>query len=157
MSQRRYIYDSRGQRVGQLRKSRLLPSVYIGSASDEKRCSVAMSGFLNPMKCNANILLGGSRKIGKVSGNWRAKKFNVTIDGAVVATVTRKKTMQSMFAGADSYCVDVQAGVDLVFISLVAVALDELYHDEKGGMSSMGGGGHGGYGGLAGSILGPGF
>ena len=69
--------------------------------------------------------------------------------------------MQSMFMGADSYCIDVQAGVDLVFVSLLAIALDELYHDKKGGMqSSMGGGyGHhgGGYGGLAGSILGPGF
>jgi hypothetical protein len=34
--------------------------------------------------------------------------------------------------------------VDLVFVSLLAVALDELYHDKKGGMQqSMGGGGYG--------------
>jgi len=164
MSQRRRIYDSRGQCVGQLRRSRLLPSVHIGTPSNEKQCSVVMSGFLNPMNCNANIMLNENRKIGKISGNWRAKKFTIAIDGAVVANVARKKTMQSMFMGADSYCIDVRAGVDLVFISLLAIALDELYHDKKGGMQGgggMGGGfghhGGGGYGGLAGSILGPGF
>ena len=62
--------------------------------------------------------------------------------------------------GADSYCIDIQPGVDLVFVSLLVVALDELYHDKKGGMQqSMGGspygrphygGGYGGMGGMGG-------
>jgi uncharacterized protein YxjI len=143
-SQRRYIYDNRGQRLGQLRRSRLLPSVHIGTLSNEKQCSVVMSGFMNPMNCNANIMLNERQKIGKISGNWRAKKFSIVIDNSTVAQVSRKKSMQSMFMGADSYCIDVQPGVDLVFVSLLAVALDELYHDKKGGMQqSMGGGGYG--------------
>ena len=173
MSQRRYIYDNRGQRLGQLRRSRLLPSVHIGTLSNEKQCSVVMSGFLNPMKCNAKIMLNERQTIGKISGNWKAKKFNIMIDGSVVAQVVRKKTIQSMFMGADTYCIDVQPGVDLVFVSLLAIALDELYHDKKGGLqSSMGGGspygrphygggmggmsGMGGMGGMGG-IFGPGF
>ena len=173
MSQRRYIYDNRGQRLGQLRRSRLLPSVHIGTLSNEKQCSVVMSGFMNPMNCNAKIMLNERQTIGKISGNWRAKKFMIMIDGSVVAQVARKKTMQSMFMGADTYCIDVQPGVDLVFVSLLAIALDELYHDKKGGLqSSMGGGspygrphygggmggmsGMGGMGGMGG-IFGPGF
>ena len=159
-SQRRYIYDNRGQRLGQLRRSRLLPSVHIGTLSNEKHASVVMSGFMNPMSCNANIMLNERQKIGKISGNWRAKKFSVVIDNSTVAQVSRKKSMQSMFMGADSYCIDIQPGVDLVFVSLLVVALDELYHDKKGGMQQgMGGspygrphygGGYGGMGGMSG-------
>lgn len=145
-SQRRYIYDNQGQRLGQLRRSRLLPSVHIGTLSNEKTTSVVMSGFMNPMNCNAKIMLNERQKIGKISGNWRAKKFSVVIDNSTVAHVGRKKSMQSMFMGADSYCIDVQPGVDLVFVSLLAVALDELYHDKKGGRMQQSMGGMSGYG-----------
>ena len=132
LSQRRFIYDSAGQKVGQLRKKKtpgLSVTVYLGTPSDEKKLSVVMTGFLNPTKSNASILLGTS-KIGKVRGNWRAKQFSIEIDGREVASVTRKRTAASFFAGADSYCINVQAGVDLAFMGLVTIALDELYNDE---------------------------
>lgn len=101
-----------------------------------------MSGMLDPFNCDASILLGASNKIGKIKGNWRAKKFSITIDGSVVAKVSKKRTMSSMFMGADTYCIDVQPGVDVAFVSLLVVALDELYNDDRGGR--QGGGGIGG-------------
>jgi len=145
MSQRRFMVDTRGKKVGQLRHKKtpgLHPTVYVGTPSDEKKCSVKMSGMLDPFNCDAKIMLGENKKIGKISGNWRAKKFAITIDGSVVAKVLRKRTMSSMFMGADTYCIDVQPGVDLAFVSLIAIALDELYNDQKGGR--QGGGGIGG-------------
>jgi len=145
MSQRRCLVDTRGQKIGQLRHKKtpgLRPTVYIGSTSDEKKVSVKMTGMLDPFNSNAHIMLGESNNIGKISGNWRAKKFTITIDNSVVANVLRKRTMASMFMGADTYCIDVQPGVDLAFVSLIAIALDELYNDEKGGL--QGGGGIGG-------------
>lgn len=144
MSQRRYLVDTRGQKIGQLRHKKtpgLHPTVYIGTTSNEKKSYVKMSGMLNPVKCDASVYVD-DKKIGKVSGNWRAKKFTITIDGSVAANVLRKRTMSSIFMGADTYCIDIQPGADVAFISLIAIALDELYNDERGGR--QGGGGIGG-------------
>jgi uncharacterized protein YxjI len=144
MSQRRYLVDTRGQKIGSLRHKKtpgLHPTVYIGTTSDEKKCSVKMSGMLDPFNCNASILLGPNNKIGKISGNWRAKKFSITLNGNLAAKVLRKRTMSSMFMGADTYCIDVEPGVDVAFVSLIAVALDELYNDDRGGRTGGGIGG----------------
>lgn len=145
MSQRRFMVDTRGQKIGQLRHKKtpgLHPTVYVGTVSDEKKCSVKMSGMLDPFNCDAKILLGDSNEIGKINGNWRAKKFSITIDGSVVAKVSKKRTMSSIFMGADTYCIDIQPGVDMAFVSLLVIALDELYNDSRGG--GQGGGGIGG-------------
>lgn len=132
LSQRRQISDSRGRVLGQLRKKRmptLQPTVYIGTLEDEKKVKIKAVGILNPFNCNAKIYIGG-RTVGRISGNWRAKKFSVVMGGSEVATVSRKTTAASLFLGADSYCLNIQPGVDKVFLSLVVIALDELYHDK---------------------------
>lgn len=148
-SQRRFLVDTRGAKVGQLRHKKmpgLHPTVYIGTVSDEKKFAIRMSGMLNPMNCNAKILLSSdtanSKVIGTIVGNWRAKTFSISTDGSVIAKVKRKRTASSIFMGADTYCIDVEAGVDLAFVTLVAIALDELYNDDRGGR--QGGGGIGG-------------
>lgn len=133
MSQRRSLLDSEGNVIAQLRRQKmgLIPTVYIGTPENEKKVTVKSTGILNPLQCNASITIDG-KKVGKVEGNWRAKKFSIQIDGVEVAKIGRKRTVASTFMGADSYNITVTPKgkpVDLAFVSLVCIALDEIYHD----------------------------
>mmetsp|Transcript_16175 Transcript_16175/g.35964 ORF Transcript_16175/g.35964 Transcript_16175/m.35964 type:complete len:276 (-) Transcript_16175:100-927(-) len=138
LSQRRYLVDAHGNRIGQLRhkKMDIKPAVYIGTLDNEKKVKLTTSGMFNPLKCDARIKVDGTT-VGKVTcrGNWRAKKFSITMHGVEVATIGRKRTMASTFMDADSYHISVrpQQGqpVDLAFISLITIALDELYHEKE--------------------------
>lgn len=133
MSERRLLLDKDGNVVGQLRKKKtpgFHETYYIGTEDDEKKCKVALSGTFNPFSSDAKIYLGDD-VIGKCSGNWRAKKFAIEIQDNEVATVGRKRTMSSMLTDADTYCINVDPGVDLAFICLIALALDELYHEPE--------------------------
>ena len=132
-SQRRTLVDADGNTIAQLRHKKLdiIPTVYIGTLSNETKVSLKKKGIFNPFNCDASISVDG-RKVGKVSGNWRAKKFSIEIDGAVVATIGRKRTVASTFMGADSYRISVKPQgepIDLAFMTLLTIALDELYHD----------------------------
>merc|ERR1711933_421726 len=74
------------------------------------------------------------KTVGKVKGNWRAKRFSIQIDGVEVAKIGRKRTIASTFMGADSYNITVTPKgkpVDLAFISLVCIALDEIYQKKQ--------------------------
>ena len=135
LSQRRYLVDADGNRIGQLRHKKLdiAPTVYIGTLDDEKKVALKTSGMFNPMNCNAKIEVDGVT-VGKIKGNWRAKKFSVVINGVEIATIGRKRTMSSTFMDADSYKIAVRPQgqpVDLAFVSLLAIGLDELYHDKE--------------------------
>jgi uncharacterized protein YxjI len=140
ISERRSLLDSNGNVIATLRRQKmsLIPAVYIGTPENEKKVVVKTTGILNPLNCNASITING-QKVGKVEGNWRAKKFTIKIDGDVIATIGRRRTLASTFAGADSYQIHVEPPptsssknkrkVDLAFVSLICIALDELYHD----------------------------
>jgi len=133
MSQRRSLVDSEGNVIAQLRRQvmGLIPTIYIGTPQNEKKVTVKSTGILNPLQCNASISIDG-KTVGKVKGNWRAKKFSIQIDGVEVAKIGRKRTIASTFMGADSYNITVTPKgkpVDLAFISLVCIALDEIYRD----------------------------
>lgn len=133
LSERRTLKDANGASVGQLRKKKtpaLHPTCYIGTMGDEKKCAVKKKGLANPTKCDADIYIG-SNVVGEVSGNWRAKSYKVTIDGNQVAEVKRKTGASGHLLNADSYYIDMVAGVDGAFMSMVVIALDELYHDNN--------------------------
>lgn len=85
--------------------------------------------MLNVTKSDADIYMG-SKVIGEVTGNWRAKAFSISIEGKEVATIKRKTGVTGHLLDADSYVVEISAGVDTAFICMVVIALDELYHDE---------------------------
>lgn len=133
-SQARTMVDSSGTVVGHLKHKKFdfAPTIYIGPPTNDTKVSLKTTGMFNPLNCNASISIDGA-KVGKVQGNWRAKKFSVELNGVRVATVGRKTTMAAMFMDADSYTISVTPQgqpVDLAFISLIAIGLDELYHDK---------------------------
>jgi len=84
---------------------------------------------MNITNCDADIYLGGT-VIGEAKGNWRAKSFTISIGGNEVAKVSRKTGALGHLMDADSYHMDIVAGVDTVFISMIVIGLDEIYHDE---------------------------
>lgn len=86
--------------------------------------------MMNPTKCDADIYVGGA-VIGEATGNWRAKTFKISFGGNQVAEVKRKTGVTGHIFDADSYFIDVVAGVDTAFISMIVIALDELYHDDE--------------------------
>ena len=97
---------------------------------DDKKCMVKVKGMMNITKCDADIYLG-DRVIGEATGNWRAKSFKIAIEGNEVAIVSRKTGMMGHLLDADTYVIEIVDGVDTAFISLVIIALDELYHDDE--------------------------
>merc|ERR1712157_40425 len=131
LSNRRTLLDSDGNAIGQFRSKRT-PTIhkqyYLGPTDDVKRCSVKLKGMLNPLNCDADIYMG-EQIVGKALGNWRAKRYSINIFDKPVASIYRKRTVASTILDADSYCIDIIEGVDTAFITLVTVALDELYHD----------------------------
>jgi len=133
LSQRRHLVDAHGNTLGQLRLKKtpsLHNACYIGSLDDEKKFKVKVKGLMNIMKCDADIYIGND-VIGKAYGNWRAKSFTIELEGNMAASITRKTNFSSLFLDADSYVIAVKEGVDIAFISLVVIALDELYHDDN--------------------------
>ena len=45
--------------------------------------------------------------------------------------ISRKTGVMGRILDADSYIIEISAGVDLAFISMIVIALDEIYHDEE--------------------------
>jgi uncharacterized protein YxjI len=134
-SQRRILYDgATGKELAQLRhkKMELVPTIYIGIPGNDKKVKLKTKGMFNPFNCDAGIHVNG-REVGEVKGNWRAKHFHITIDGAQVAYIRRRRTAESVFLDADSYEIAAMPKgdpVDMAFICLICVAMDELYHDK---------------------------
>lgn len=87
-----------------------------------------VKGMLDITKTDADIYMD-DKVIGEVSGNWRAKSFKVSIEGKEVATIERKTGVTGHLLDADSYTVEIAAGVDTAFICMIVISLDELYHD----------------------------
>ena len=85
---------------------------------------------MNPIKCDADIYHGDT-VIGEASGNWRAKTFTISLGGRQVAKVGRKTGIMGRILDADSYTIEIESGIDVAFISMVVIALDEIYHDKE--------------------------
>jgi uncharacterized protein YxjI len=133
-SQSRKMTDSQGRTIALLSKKFALigTTFYIGTEGNEKKVSMKRKNKYNPLNSNAVIKIDG-QEVGEIKGDWRAKSFTITIDGKQIATVSRPRTMASTFMSADSYVIRITPKgqpVDPAFISLVVIALDELYHDE---------------------------
>lgn len=137
LSHNRTIKASTGAKIGTIRKKRL-PAItmtgikqawYLGSLEDERKCRVQMKGLFNPTTCNAEIYLGDT-VIGEVSGNWSARSYTISIDNKQVAEVKRHTGITGHILNKDEYVLEITAGVDTAFISMVVIALDEMYHDD---------------------------
>jgi len=131
LSCRRELMDANGTMIGQLRKKKtpqIHQSYYFGPMDNDKKCSVKKKGLMNITKCDADIFLG-STKIGEAHGNWRSKSFDIFIDGNQAGKVSRKTNLSSVLLDSDEYVIEVSAGVDAAFITLIIISLDELYSE----------------------------
>merc|ERR1739848_461917 len=127
----RTMYDAQGRTIALFSKKLALigTTFYIGTEGNEKKVAMKRKNKSNPLNSNAIIKIDG-QEVGEIAGDWRAKKFTITIDGKQVATVSRPRTMASTFMDADSYVIRITPQgqpVDQAFISLVVIALDEFY------------------------------
>ena len=85
---------------------------------------------MNPTKCDANIYHGNT-VIGEARNNWRAKSFTISLGGRQAAKVSRKTGLMGHVLDADSYIIEIKGDVNVAFMSMVVIALDELYHDSS--------------------------
>ena len=137
MSGRRTLLCAKADKpIGQLRPRKWgsHAAVYIGTNDDEKTILLKEKNSLDFRNKNATILQGGTNgtEVGDVSGNWKAKEFSVKLSGTEVAKITRKSmTLQGVLAGADSYYLTIQPGVDMALVVLLTVGADELVHDKN--------------------------
>jgi len=132
ISERRTLEDASGEKIGTVRVKKtpgLHKTYYVGTMADDKKCAVKAKGIMNPTKCDADIYHGDT-VIGEASGNWRAKTFTISLGGRQVAKVGRKTGIMGRILDADSYTIEIESGIDVAFISMVVIALDEIYHDK---------------------------
>lgn len=132
ISERRSILDADGKSVGQVRRKKtpsFHPACYLGTEDDEKRCMVKLKGIMDLTHCDADIYVD-DEVVGEALGNWRAKSFEVKVKDTVVATIHRPTNVAGKLFDADSYCIDIVEGTDIAFMTMVTIALDELYHDK---------------------------
>lgn len=134
-SDRRIVKDARGTEIGQVRRQRT-PNVhsttYLGTMDDEKRLTIRCKGTMNAGRTisaaefDADIY-HGQHAVGRVGGNWREKSFQIAMMGSRVARVSKEAT--GLVLDPDTFCVQVAARVDSAFITMVVIALDEIYHE----------------------------
>lgn len=73
--------------------------------------------------------------VGEACGNWRAKAFGISINGKEVARSLGRRSATSLgrssiYGGAGAYIVEVDPGIDTAFLSMVVLALDEMFKCE---------------------------
>jgi len=132
---RRILKDVNGREIGQFRRDRMAAihkSYFIGINNDEKRCSIRLKQLGDVAHRHADIYLGEDI-IGEAFGaDWKEKKFEIKIKDKVVANVykTLDKNVKG-FLHEDDFCMDITSeGVDTAFITMITLALDELYQDK---------------------------
>uniref|UniRef100_A0A7S0XIC3 Tubby C-terminal domain-containing protein n=1 Tax=Erythrolobus madagascarensis TaxID=708628 RepID=A0A7S0XIC3_9RHOD len=134
VSARRELADASGAVIAGARMKKtpgLHAAVYIGPESNEKLMMVKAKGLRDITKCDVDIYLN-DKVVGEACGNWRAKTFDVKINGQLAGQMTRKSTTaKGILFGADAYHVAVAPNVDLACMALLICALDEIYHDER--------------------------
>ena len=79
---------------------------------------------MNAKEFAADIYIGHNA-VGRVAGNWREKSFQISMNGIRIAWVPKETA--GLILDADSYCVHIAAHVDYAFITMVVIALDEIY------------------------------
>ena len=128
LSERRQLLDSTGKIIGQYRKQKLsfmLPAVYIGTPQNENKCMLKLKD--GETSCNSADIYMDGKVIGDAFGSWQNKSYEIKIKGTLAASVQRTRIPGST---DDHYGIEILKGVDVAFIVLLTLALDEIYHDE---------------------------
>lgn len=135
MSAQRELRDAKtGETLAVFRRalSKFIPTYYIGPPDNPKlgeiQIAISMQGLVS---VDASIYLKG-KKVGSVSGDWRAKVCEIMIGNQKVAKITRNTSLMNKMFAVDSYETAISGGVDRTFIALIVVAIDEIYRDDRG-------------------------
>ena len=93
---------------------------YIGTEAKDKVVTVKIKGLHDTSHCDADILLG-HEVIGGAKGDWKTKDFRVAIKGFDVPLTCK---------GFGTYSAVVPPGLDHALVSLLVMALDDLFRDK---------------------------
>lgn len=128
LSERRELLDSNGKIIGQYRNKKssyFNPAVYIGTPDNDKKCMLKFKD--QTISCNTADIYMDDKVIGEASGSWQNKYYEIKIENSLAASVQRLRIKGST---DDHYGINVLKGVDVPFIVLITLALDEIFHDE---------------------------
>jgi len=125
-SNRVVIEDDSGADIGHVRVGRTRSDThYFGTSNKDKIGSVRskIKDFRHfPDQCDAFIHLG-DKLIGETAGNWLTKSFTISVGRQEVAKVFRnEKNVEGGFF------IDLNAGVDAVFILMIVMCLGEMHN-----------------------------
>mmetsp|Transcript_8118 Transcript_8118/g.17594 ORF Transcript_8118/g.17594 Transcript_8118/m.17594 type:complete len:227 (+) Transcript_8118:96-776(+) len=145
LSKRRILKDEKGVPVGQMRQPRTQISDtkwYFGIPGNpgvDKRGNIQHKGpgAPDPDHVHAEIFLspqfalGGMEDhlIGKVEGNWRSRECRISVFRESARVVRGAGVPEA----ADSYLVEVAAGMDVAFVTMIVLALNEIYSGDDEG------------------------
>jgi uncharacterized protein YxjI len=136
LREKKHLLDANGNEIACF-QSKLLAlhktfRVYIPSNEEEVMEIKNKVAFVKSKMEASFKNLGDNGKLMKIEavGDWRDK--NVVISekgGRELATITRKFNMKNVFLDAQTYFLNIHAGVDKAMVVLLALAFDELEND----------------------------
>lgn len=116
--------------------------IYAGASTDGTPAATIKPSKLG-IKKSAHVIVTqfGDQPFFEVKGDFRAKSFNVTRGGQVVAEVARAGKFSNatkFLTGNDSYTLTVQPGVDYAFMVALVIVLDTVYNPDPKSGGAMG-------------------
>lgn len=148
LSKRRVLRDRQGADVGHMRHNRREKDTtwYLGVSGNDKRGYVQHRGPEAPDsdRIQADVVLSpqftfmnpDDQVVGRAEGDWRSRECLIRLFGETAAEVARGGGGgggAALDSDADSYRVDVAAGMDTAFVTMIVFALNEIYLEDDEG------------------------
>jgi len=132
LTNRHILSDKNGEiekDIGQYRVKRsslLRDTYYVGTMKEERRFKLSLK-VKNPSDFQADILFK-DKNIGKVKGDWVNLLYSVAINGNAIASILPVFSNNEGSSIGNGYYTVIEEGVDVVFVVLVTLALEQIFH-----------------------------
>ncbi|KAL6068404.1 hypothetical protein QOT17_008214 [Balamuthia mandrillaris] len=132
--QQKVLCDSNGHELGLILKKLLTfkPQEDIYTPDRSKKIASVSRKSLFQLKSNAVVQVLTTGEQINISGSFLARNFTFQLGDQTIAHVHRSLfNSRNLLAGKDSYLLTVAPNVDLAFMVLVTVCLDEIFNDKN--------------------------
>eukprot|EP01087_Luapelamoeba_hula_P004770 TRINITY_DN14729_c0_g1_i1.p1 TRINITY_DN14729_c0_g1~~TRINITY_DN14729_c0_g1_i1.p1 ORF type:complete len:210 (+),score=51.70 TRINITY_DN14729_c0_g1_i1:46-630(+) len=133
--QRKVLQDSQtGQELGIIKNTMFTMhrKQYILDGNQQEVATVSKKKIFQ-LHANAVVKIHSTNQEVMIEGSVLSRKFSFNLNGLEIARVRRKGlNARNLVGGKDTYFLTVYPGVDMAFMVLATVCLDEIFRDSDG-------------------------